>query len=166
MLTYAELGLPLILINPSVKSPGGENLGTQFTCFTGTKVQMLTPEREFRVPRRLHPQPQRVSAHLRGIQFTCFTQFTCSTARRLHPQPQRVSALLRGTQFTCFTQFSCSTARRLHPQPQRVSAHLRGTQFTFFTGTKVQILTPEELLQYAYYLRTIEWGVSVYLLYW
>jgi hypothetical protein len=40
------------------------------------------------------------------------------------------------------------------------SARLSGAcQSTCFTGRKVQILTPEELLQYAYYLRTIEWGV-------
>ncbi len=53
---------------------GDELTCTQFTCFTGTKVQILTPE-------ELRRGATQVAARA-GDAFTC-TQFTCFTGTKL-----------------------------------------------------------------------------------
>jgi hypothetical protein len=64
--------------------------GTQFTCFTGNKVQILT-------------QKAASSAH-QGVQGT---QFTCFTGNKVQILTQKAASSahqgVQGTQFTCFT---------------------------------------------------------------
>ncbi len=61
----------------------------QFTCFTGTKVQILTPEgaapaalRARPTPLHLHRQIRGAVCRSRGAQFTCFT-LCCSSVAAL-----------------------------------------------------------------------------------
>jgi hypothetical protein len=117
--------------------------GTQFTCFSSTKVQILTAE-------ELLAQAQR-TRRLQGP-FTCFTgtKVQILTAEELLAQAQRTRATSRTAShtesvphFTCFT----SNSVRAVPLAQRTGKPRGiGTHFTCFTSTKVLILPPEALL--------------------
>jgi hypothetical protein len=112
-----------------------------FTCFTSTKVQILTPEE------------QAVASLPRNADVLFLEWRDDSCAQSLYHtnyplismayEPHRSA----GTQFT---GFSSTKVQILTRAPQAFSclckalASCIGTQFTCFTGTKVQILTPEE----------------------
>jgi hypothetical protein len=61
--------------------------GTQFTCFTGTKVQILTPLRRLLIARICAAGARRGRVHRAGTQFTSFTgtKVQILTQLRQHP---------------------------------------------------------------------------------
>ena len=66
MLTQkALLGQQGPLPPPRTRRASAREQGTQFTCFTGTKVQILT--------QKASCATRRASAREQGTQFTCFT---------------------------------------------------------------------------------------------
>ena len=118
--------------------------GTQFTCFTGTKVQIMTPEelQGLRARRIRRWSLRRMRLICSGEQFTCFTstkvqilslRLICSGTRTPCFTSFRQVALLallvqelQASLFTCFTSTRASGKSR----------ELARTQFTCFTGTK------------------------------
>ncbi len=154
--------------------------GTPFTCFTSTKVQILTPE-ELRASSSsgsssgggggaVHPPPPppprctrryltdfcEVLSLLAFLSVAALLQLCCSS----------VAALLRqgrGAQFTCFTSFTSNKVRILKREDvcefhaaifRREPAHAYiGAQFTCVTGTKVRALTDGLLRVRAIYRR-------------
>ena len=108
--------------------------GTQFTCFTGTHVHMLTPE-ELRARVHLH---RRHSVYLlywyistntdggEGIQRTTPSSSSRSPGRTARSVHSLLALLLQGTQFTCFT-----ATESTNTDP----AGTLGTQFTGFAAT-------------------------------
>ncbi len=128
--------------------------GTQFTCFTSTKVQIFVPN--FWQASEEATPPQR--------EFTCFTSTKVvartSKASKLSlslptPPQQRVLvdrttvlsllALLTSTKSCCFTSTKVRRNRIDNVSKACSFRSSKGTEFTCFTSTKVQILTPEEL---------------------
>jgi hypothetical protein len=114
--------------------------GTQFTCFAGTKVPVLT--------------------HAYSLLVLCFFFFAA-------PRPPRAALCeSKGTQFCllywCKSTNTDTAALCESKDPsccrQEVVAPQSGTQFTCFTGTKAQILTQEGAATQSVF--------SVFLLYW
>ncbi len=116
--------------------------GTHFTCFTGTKVQILTRVWEDAATPRF------------GTHFPCFTgtkvqtntdakgdaRLLLSSLRPHTPEEALEYGMSAGTHFTCFTSTKVPIlALRKRLNTARGAA--AGTQFTCFTSTKVQILT-------------------------
>jgi hypothetical protein len=108
--------------------------GEQFTCFTSTKVQILS----------LH-RMRLICSGTRTPRFTSFRQV--SLLALLVQELQASLANSRELSFLALlAQKSTNTATGVEPRVLRAA----GDQFTCFTGTKVQILTPE-VLQFEQY---------------
>ena len=107
---------------------------TQFTCFTGTKVQLLTLLRALLRALAQH------AAHA-GVAEACWG--VCSVL----VEHRRAQASATGTQFTCFTGTKVQLLTLLRAFGDRVPhAHaparsVSRIQFTCVTGTKGELLT-------------------------
>ncbi len=126
-------------------SGGEEHVCTPFTCFTGTKVHILTGTKA--------QMPQAFAVRLASggeehVVVVCEdgagTQFACFTGTKVRILTERslwtalvlslLDLLVQKYQFICFP----GTKVRILTERSMWTA--AGTEFTCFTGTKVQIL--------------------------
>jgi hypothetical protein len=132
--------------------------GPQVTCFTSTKVQILTHRSggSCEVSRAVCGAGEPGADMRQGALLAPGTHFTCFTGTKVQILTMRQGALLApGTHFTCFT------GTKVQILTMRQGALLApGTHFTCFTGTKVQILTMRQGALLA------PGTHSLYLLYW
>ena len=136
----------------AVASAGGARAGTQFTCFTSTKLQILTPGADDSQRPRDPRQVRR-----RGTHFTCFTgtKVQILTPEELHARQRRKSA---------------RSLRRLRPSGRRLATRRQAKknknnhQFTCVASTKAHCLRRLRLSARLLATRGQE-GASLYLLY-
>jgi hypothetical protein len=127
-----------------LQAPLPEPRGTQFTCFTGTKVQILTPEELCK------------DAHSCVHECTEALGLRSNNSRALLRRAEAHLVLGDLERYSVYlpywyksNRFTSTKVLARAPQTRRV-AHLSagtwsGPQCTYFTGTKVQILAQKAL---------------------